>query len=135
MVRIINYKEREKEDGTSFYVLELQGGIELVQSKETGNFYATAKKAYIPSTFDEQTCAALIGTEMPGGITKEECDAFDYVIKETGEEITLNHRWVYTSEETSSSQNKQAIKQESKPEIEMNLGLERFSQNGVLEHA
>ena len=60
MVRIINYKERQKEDGDTFFVLELQGGIEMVQSKETGNFYATAKRAFMPSTFDEQTCSALI---------------------------------------------------------------------------
>ncbi len=62
MVRIINYKEREKDNGETFFVLELQGGIEMVQSQETGNFYATAKRAFIPSTFDLQTCSALIGT-------------------------------------------------------------------------
>ena len=54
MVRIIYYKERQREDGTEFYVQELQGGIEMVKSKETGNFSATAKRAFIPSTFDEQ---------------------------------------------------------------------------------
>jgi len=30
MVRIINYKERDKEDGTTFFVMELQGGIEML---------------------------------------------------------------------------------------------------------
>ncbi|GGP03837.1 hypothetical protein GCM10010992_13760 [Cloacibacterium rupense] len=49
MVTIINYKERQKEDGTSFYVLEVQGGIEMVKSQKTVNFYATAKKAPKPS--------------------------------------------------------------------------------------
>lgn len=47
MVTIIDFKERNKEDGTSFFVLEVQGGIELVQSQRTKQFYATAKKAYI----------------------------------------------------------------------------------------
>ncbi|MCD9584253.1 hypothetical protein ACE1MK_11980 [Tenacibaculum maritimum] len=56
MVTIINYKERQKEDGTTFYVLEVQGGIEMIRSKVTGNFYATAKKAYVLSTFDEGIC-------------------------------------------------------------------------------
>ena len=44
MVRIIDYKTRQKEDGTEFYLLEVQGGIEMVKSKETGLYYATAKK-------------------------------------------------------------------------------------------
>ena len=99
MVRIINYKERDKEDGTSFFVLELQGGIEMVKSKETGNFYATAKTTFIPSTFDEDVCAGLIGKEMPGRIIKEDCEPFVYVVKETGEQITLSHRWVYFTED------------------------------------
>ena len=58
MVRIINYKQRDKEDGTSFFVLEIQGGIEMVQSKETGNFYATAN-AYAVLSF-EKTAESLL---------------------------------------------------------------------------
>jgi hypothetical protein len=129
MVRIINYKERNKEDGTSFFVLELQGGIEMVKSKETGNFYATAKKAFIPSTFDEQTCSALIGTEMAGKIIKEACEDFTYVIKETGEEVTLNHRWVYTTDEV--AQKQAFVRKEQNIIANSNI----FSQNGILEHA
>ncbi len=95
MVTIINFKERSKEDGTSFFVLEVQGGIEMVQSKVTGNFYATAKKAYLPSTFDALTCQALVGTQMPGSIEKEACEPYEYTVKETGEIITLTHRYCY----------------------------------------
>ncbi len=98
MVTIINFKERNKEDGTSFFVLELQGGIELVQSQKTKQFYATAKKAYISSTFDELTCKALIGTQMPGSIEKEECEPYEYTVQETGEIITLSHRYQYVQE-------------------------------------
>ena len=130
MVRIINYKQRDKEDGTSFFVLELQGGIEMVKSKETGNFYATAKKAFIPSTCDEQVCTGLIGAEMPGSIIKEDCEPFEYVVKETGEEITLSHRWVYVTED--------AIKPKQEtymPEHNVIAKSEVFSQNGILEHA
>lgn len=130
MVRIINYKQRDKDDGTSFFVLELQGGIEMVQSKETGNFYATAKKAFIPSTFDEQVCTGLIGTEMPGNIVKEDCEPFDYVVKETGEEITLSHRWVYVTEDVVRP------KQETfMPEHNVIASAEVFSSNGILEPA
>ena len=93
MVRIIGYKERQKEDGEIFFTLELQGGIELVQSKSTGNFYATAKKAIISSTFNEQTCQALLGTEISGCIVKKECEPYSYYSKETGEEITIDFRW------------------------------------------
>ena len=51
MVRIINYKTRQKEDGTDFYLLEVQGGIEMVLSKTSGQYYATAKKARVSTTF------------------------------------------------------------------------------------
>lgn len=125
MVRIINYKERQKEDGTSFFVLELQGGIEMVMSQVTGNYYATAKRAFIPSTFNEQTCTALIGTEMPGKIIKEDCDPFNYVVKETGEEIRLSHRWVYVRED--------AVKPKQEHNVIANSDV--FSKNGILEPA
>jgi hypothetical protein len=130
MVRIINYKERLSEEGKPFFVLELQGGIEMVKSKDSGRFYATAKKAQISSTFDEQTCMALIGTEMPGSIIKQECEPYDYVVKETGEELTLYHRWVYTSDESNSQKR---VKDESNMLLQGNV--KEFSQNGVLEHA
>lgn len=94
MVRIINYLKRQSEE-KDFFVLELQGGIEMVKSQSTGKFYATAKKAFISSTFDEETCKALIGTEMEGSIVKTTCDPFEYTVKETGEIIVLNHKYVY----------------------------------------
>jgi len=130
MVRIINYKQRDKDDGTSFFVLELQGGIEMVKSKETGNFYVTAKKAFIPSTFDEDVCASLVGTQMPGGIVKEVCEPFNYTVKETGEEITLNHRWVYKSED-------ELKPKQTAVQYEQNViaNSDVFSKNGILEHA
>ncbi len=121
MVRIINYKERQKENGEPFYVLELQGGIEMVQSQETGNFYATAKKAYISSTFDEETCIALIGTEMSGSVRKEACKPYEYTVKDTGEVIVLEHRYSYVPEVAS----KPATG--NKLEADVNV----FSMNGV----
>jgi hypothetical protein len=97
MVRIINYKKRQTED-KEFFVLEITGGIEMVLSKTTGQYYATAKKAYISSTFDEQTCKALIGTELSGNVEKRECEPYEYINRETGETMVLEHRYIYVPE-------------------------------------
>lgn len=110
MVRIVNYLKRQTEEGKLFFVLEIQSGIEMALSSKTGQFYATAKKASISSTFDEETCIALVGTEMPGTIDKIECEPFEYVIKETGELITLNHRYRFVPELPTSLKEEQAIK-------------------------
>ncbi len=127
MVRIIGYQQRENEDGTSFFVLELQGGIEMLLSKETGQFYATAKKAYVTSTFDEVTCKALVGSEIPGSISKKEVEPYTYVVRETGEELVLTHRWVYVPEETSTTTSKES----HSPAQAFSPNVEAFSQNGV----
>lgn len=129
MVTIINFKERLTEEGKNFFVLEAQGGIEMIQSKVTGNFYATAKKAFIPATFDEATCKALVGTQMQGEIIKEECDPYEYVNKETGEVIMLSHRYVY-AQDLSETKRKETFSENLKPSVEA------FSKNGrELEHA
>ena len=124
MVRIINYKQREREDGTTFFLLELQGGVEMVLSKETGQYYATAKKAFITSTFDEVTCQALIGSEMAGNVVKQEVEPYAYVVKETGEELILTHRWVYIPEDTTATKEDKAVNQ-----LMANTSV--FSKNGV----
>ncbi|KJD33983.1 hypothetical protein PK35_04400 [Tamlana nanhaiensis] len=124
MVRIIGYKQREKEDGNPFFILELQGGVEMLMSKETGQFYATAKKAYVTSTFDEPTCKALIGTEMPGAIVKKEVEPYAYVVKETGEELVLTHRWVFVPEHEETTKHEEAVDQ-------LMADTSVFSQNGV----
>ena len=100
MVTIVNYKRRRKEDGSEFIVLELQSGVELIQSQTTGKFYATSKRCYIPATFDEYTCKSIMGTEMKGNIVKVECEPFQFTIEATGEVVELNHRYEYTPEES-----------------------------------
>ena len=123
MVRIINYKKRQAEDGREFFVLEISGGIEMVQSKETGQFYATSKKSSIPSIFDEETCIALIGTEIPGQVVRQEVDPYPYTVRETGEEILLTHRWVYIQEDAHPVSNR------------FKADTNVFSKNGHLEPA
>lgn len=101
MVTISGYAERESKEGKKFYSLTLQGGMEMVLSEESGRYYATAKQASITSTFDEKTCQGLVGTKLPGKISRVVCQPFEYTIKETGEIITLSHRWAYSPDEAS----------------------------------
>lgn len=108
MVTVINYKKRQAEDGREFFALEVQGGIEMVQS-QTGNFYATARKSSITSTFDEMTCTDLIGTQIPGNIEKIECDPYQYTVKDTGDVIMLHHRYTYQPEGVSTVKQKEML--------------------------
>lgn len=108
MVRIINYKTRQREDGTEFYLLEVQGGIEMIQSKTTKQYYATAKKATVSTTFDEDTCRGLIGSEFPGKISKITTEPYQYTIKESGELVTLQHRYIYLPDNVESEEATQA---------------------------
>ena len=98
MVTVISYDRRESEEGKEFYTLTIQGGLEVVQSKN-GNNYITARKTSIPSTFDEQACKLIVGQELPGQILKLDCNPYDYTNKETGEIITLSHTYEYVDEE------------------------------------
>jgi len=117
MVRIIDFKVRMNGEGESFNALIVQGGIELVQSKETGMFYATAKKASIPSTFDDKTCETLIGQELPGSIEKVECEPYEFTNEETGEVMELSHRWVFVKEGETVNQAAKVEQFEEEPEL------------------
>lgn len=103
MVKIIDFKMMESEEGKPFFMLILQGGVEMIKSKATGRFYATARTTSVTSTFDENTCMQLIGEQMPGNIKKVECEEYDYTMKETGETIKLTHRYEYVPEEVNHS--------------------------------
>lgn len=98
MVRIIDYKQRVNSDNEKFFSLIIQSGLEMVKSKESGQYYATAKRTSITSTFDEETCKSLLGSEIPGSIKKVECEPYEYAIPESGEIVNLSHRWVYVPE-------------------------------------
>lgn len=98
MVTIIAYALRESKDGKSFITLQLQGDLEMVQSQETGKFYATARRCSVTSTFDEPTAAALVGKTLPGSIERVACDPYEYTVEETGEVITLVHSYSYVPE-------------------------------------
>jgi len=95
MVRIVDFKTRMSADGDPFLALIVQGGISLVKSKETGLYYATAKKTSIPSTFDEETAKSLVGQELEGSVERVQCEPYEFVVEATGEIMELDHRWVY----------------------------------------
>ena len=98
MVTIESYAQRTKSDGSVFFALILQGGIQMVKSQQTERYYATLKKASITCTFDEATCKASIGEKFPGSIQKQSCEPYQFVVKETGEILELNYRWSYLPE-------------------------------------
>ncbi|RPE05803.1 hypothetical protein EGT74_25920 [Chitinophaga lutea] len=95
MVTIKNYQMHVNAEGKLFISLELIGDAEIIQSKETGRFYVTAKKCFVPSTFDEITAKLMIGKEMAGNIVKKECSAYEYRVPGTGEIISLSHQYEY----------------------------------------
>lgn len=103
MVTIIGFKQGQTEDGKIFHKLQLQGGVEAVQSKGSGKYYMTARTCFIPSTFDEETCKKLIGTIMKGTVEKVVTDPYDYTVPETGEVISLDYQWQYQPVELKSS--------------------------------
>jgi hypothetical protein len=98
MVTIIGYSQRLNKEGKPFIALQIQGDITLVQSKETGHWYATAKRASMTSTFDEQTAQSLVGKTIPGKIERVQCEDYEYVVPETGEAIVLSHRYEFVPE-------------------------------------
>jgi hypothetical protein len=101
MVTITDYSKRVNSEGEEFYALIVQGDLELVKSQQTGRYYATSKKASLPSTFNEETCKSLIGQKLPGSIMRVDCDPYDFKIPEREEIITLSHRWEYSRESES----------------------------------
>lgn len=99
MVTIVDYKTYQKKDGEGeFYALVVQGGVEAVKSEETGRTYLTARKAVVSCTFDEETCQNLKGTQLPGEVVKMETDPYEYSIPDTGEVISLSHRYEYVDQ-------------------------------------
>ncbi|GAA3632179.1 hypothetical protein [Flavivirga jejuensis] len=94
MISVADYAKRTTKQGEDFYVLILQGGVEVVKSQNTGKMYFTAKKCSVPTTFDETTCQSVIGCQFPGTIKKVACEPYEYQL-EDGKRITLEHTWQY----------------------------------------
>jgi len=95
MVTIVDYRISKNAEGDEFISLILEGDLIMVQSKATGSWYATSKRASITSTFDEVKATRLIGRELLGSIIRDKCDPYLYTVPETGEEIELSHSYRY----------------------------------------
>ena len=98
MVTIVDFIKRKNSKGDDFNALVLQSGLELIKSRTTGRYYATAKKTSIPSTFDDAMCQSLIGTQISGSVQRIESEPYDFTVPNTGEVLKLTHRWVYLKE-------------------------------------
>ena len=96
MVIVSDYMEKvNASSGQTFVLLELSGGLELVQSQNTGKFYATSRKCRIPSTFNADVAKMMVGQQIDGDIVRVESDPYEYTNKTTGEIITLAHSYAY----------------------------------------
>ncbi len=94
MIILSDVVERKNQQGESFIALIVHGGIEFVKS-QAGKFYATVRKASIPSTLDLQQAKSMIGQKMPGNIIKVPCEPYSYQTPK-GEEIELDFTYEYT---------------------------------------
>ncbi|MHA8106309.1 hypothetical protein [Aquirufa sp. 5-AUSEE-100C1] len=96
MVIVSDYIEKvSTTTGESFVLLELSGGIELVQSQNTGKFYATSRKCRIPSTFSVDVAKLMVGQQIEGVVVRVETEPYEYINKVTGEMIVLAHSYAY----------------------------------------
>ncbi len=98
MVTITNFYEVERKDGTKFISLELTGQAELIQSQNTGKWYATVRRCRIPSTFDANIAQTMIGQRLPGEILRTICDPYDFTNSRTGEVMRLQHSYAYSQD-------------------------------------
>ena len=98
MVKVVDFKVCKNKQNEKFVALVLQGDLMMIQSQETGRYYASAKRCTTPSTFSEEELESVLGKEIPGRIEKVACEPYEYTIEETSEVITLSHRWEYVPE-------------------------------------
>ena len=94
MITIIDAVERKNSKDETFVALILAGGIEMVKS-QAGKFYATVRKASVPSTLTLAVAKTMLGEKMPGSIVKQPCEPYMFATK-SGEEIELSFTYEYS---------------------------------------
>jgi hypothetical protein len=99
MVTVIDAVERKNSMGETFTAFILTGGVEMVKSQK-GKFYATIRKASVPSTLAFGMAKRLIGEKMPGSIIKKPCEAYPFKTQE-GDEIELSFTYEYSEQGSS----------------------------------
>jgi len=95
MVTVTAALERVKKDGSSFAVLEISGGAELVLSQTTQRYYATVRRCTIPFTETMDVAKMLIGQKIEGEIVKVICEPYEFTNPRTGEVLRLQHGYSY----------------------------------------
>ncbi|MBU6158433.1 MAG: hypothetical protein KGP35_05310 [Bacteroidetes bacterium] len=95
MVTVTSCHERQKTDGSTFVVLEISGGVELVLSQKTNRYYATLRKCTIPFTGTLDVARLMLGQKIEGEIVKAICSPYEFVNPRTGEVMVLQHSWAY----------------------------------------
>lgn len=100
-VLVTDYFERNNSKGETFFVIQVSGGNEFITSKDTGKVYLSSKKATIPTSFSQQQCEAILGSEFTGQILKEQCEPYSF-FDDNGTEHTRDFRYVFVpaTEET-----------------------------------
>ena len=96
MVKVLGVVERTSAKGNTFRVVIVGGDVQVVFSEE-GNPRFDAVKTGIPSNLPIEALQALIGSTLPGGIVKEECEPYTFTGSD-GEDVTLDYRWKYAAE-------------------------------------
>jgi hypothetical protein len=96
MIIIEGVAERKNQKGETFVSLLLTGNVEMVKNKK-GGFYATVRKASVPSTISLVAAKSLIGTKMPGTIKKVPCEAYMFKTQ-SGEEVEIDFTYEYSEE-------------------------------------
>jgi hypothetical protein len=117
MVTVVDYLQRKNSKGEEFFLLVLQGEMEVITSSQSGKSYATAHKANLATTFNEPMCVSMVGKELPGSIQKVSCEPYEYQIPGSDEVIELDFRWEYNP-----------------VEVQTPKGVPAFSSNGVRVH-
>ena len=97
MVQVLDVVERTNSvSGNTFRVVIVGSDAQVVFSKD-GNPRVDAVKTGIPSNLPIEALQALIGSELPGKIEKQECEPYTFTGSD-GEEVTLDYRWQYVAE-------------------------------------
>ncbi|MEY3559977.1 MAG: hypothetical protein RL512_1321 [Bacteroidota bacterium] len=99
MVTVTSCLERQRKDGTTFTVLEISGGVELVMSQKTQRYYATLRKCTIPFTGTLETAKLMVGQKIEGDIVRVICEPYEFTSPATGEVLKLQHSWAYQPNE------------------------------------
>ncbi len=95
MVTVSNALERVKKDGTSFTIIEISGGAELILSQTTQRYYATVRRCSVPFTGSLEVAKMLIGQKIDGEIVKVIVPQYEFTNPRTGEVLQLQHSYAY----------------------------------------